>query len=94
LIVIFFISKGPSGLIDLIVASGRWGSFFGIKFKGGVRRKNVFKNKISLLIRKLIRKIDRLRKSDIDGILNGKKLKKKFGIVLQKSFFDVLRGCR
>jgi len=63
-----------------------------IKFKGGVRGKNVFKEKISLLVGELIRKINRLRKGNIDRIFDGKQLKQQFGVVLKKSFFDVLSG--
>jgi hypothetical protein len=57
----------------VFLISGRGGSF-GIKFKGGIRGKNVFEHKISLLIGKLIRKIYRFRKRDIDRVLSGKKL--------------------
>jgi hypothetical protein len=73
---------------------GGLGLSFGIKLEGGVRGKNIFKHKVGLLVRELIRKIYRLRKRYINWILSGKKLKKKFGVVLEKCFFDILCGCR
>jgi hypothetical protein len=50
----------------------RWRTSFGIEFKSGVKRKNVFKDKISLLVGELIRKKDWLRKRNIDRILSRK----------------------
>lgn len=94
LIVIFFVSKGPPGLIDMAAASGGLRLSFGIEFKGGVCGKNVFENEIGLLVRELIRKIYRFGKRDIDGILRGQELIKKFGVILEKSSFDILRGGR
>lgn len=94
MIIVFLISKRPSGLIDMIVIFGGLRFSLRIKFEGGVRGKNVFKDKISLLVGELIRKINWLGKGNIDRILNGKQLKQQFGVVLKKSFFDVLCGCR
>ena len=93
MIVVFLISKRPPGLIDMVIISGGLRFSLRIKFEGGVRGKNVFKDKISLLVGELIRKKNRLRKGNIDRILNGKQLKQKLGVVLKKSFFDVLCGC-
>lgn len=75
MIVILFVSKGPPGLVDIAVAFRRRRLSFGIKFKGGVCGKNIFKNKKGLLVRELIGKIYRFGKRDIDGIFCGKELK-------------------
>jgi len=94
LIVIFFVSKGPPGLIDVAVAFRRRWLSFGIKFKGGVCGENVFENKIGLLAGELIGKIYRFGKRDIDGILRGKKLKEQFGVILEKGSLDILGSRR
>ena len=63
-------------------------------FMNGKQVENILENKIGLLVRKLVRKINRFGKRNIDRILNRKKLKKQLGVVLKKCFFDVLCGCR
>jgi len=78
----------------MIVIIGGLGFSLRIKFEGGVGGENVFKDEVSLLVGELIRKINRFGKRDIDGSLNGKQLKQQFRVVLKKSLFDVLCGCR
>lgn len=72
MIVIFFISKGPSGLKDMIHVFRGLRLPVGIELEGGIRRKDVLKNEVCLLVRQLIGKINRFRKRNIDGILSGK----------------------
>ena len=91
---VFPVLEGPACLENIRIPSHSRRFSIGIEFKGGVAFKNSFEKKESLLVGYLIRKCDGIGDRDIHIAVLAEEGVKELGIVLKKSFFDVLCGCR